>query len=30
MGFKERPLLVGNPGAQKSLIDLRTLMPDKQ
>ena len=28
--FKERPLLVGDPGEPKSLIDLRTLMSDKQ
>ena len=28
--FKERPLLVGDPASQKSLIDLRTLMPAKQ
>ena len=27
--FKERPLLVGNPAAPKSLIDLRTMLPPK-
>ena len=27
--FKERPLLVGNPAAAKSLIDLRTMLPPK-
>jgi heptose-I-phosphate ethanolaminephosphotransferase len=27
--FKEHPLLVGNPAAPKSLIDLRSLMPAK-
>lgn len=28
--FKERPLLVGDPGSQKTLIDLRTLMSDNR